>query len=59
MKSIAYYTLTLLVYVLEFTIGVFLFPVCLMQGLLFLLEEGRYTLSSEGERSDPSKREGG
>ena len=59
MKSIAYYTLTVLVYVLEFTIGALLFPVCLMQGLLFLVEECRHTLSSEGERSDPSKREGG
>jgi len=59
MKSIAYYTLTVLVYVLEFTIGVFLFPVCLMQGLVFYVDEVRYTLSSEGERSDPSKREGG
>ncbi len=54
MKSIACLLLRIAVYVLEFTISVFLFPIGLMQALSFILEEARYTLSST-----PSEARGG
>ncbi len=58
MKSIACVLLKIVLYVLEFALGVFLFPVMIIEPLIWYVEEIRSTLSSEGERSDPSKREG-
>ncbi len=58
MKSIAWFILRVLVYVLEFVLGVFFIPIALMEMLLIVLYELEFSLS-EGERSDPSDERGG
>ena len=57
MKSIACTTLKVVVYVLEFVVGVFFIPIALMEMLLLVLYELEFSLS-EGERSDPSDERG-